>query len=136
MTEAEVTSKRLWLDDVRRPPSEDWVWAKSVAEAIEILETGTVAEASLDNDLWPFENDGVEVVEWMIDREVFPRLVRVHTDNRQASTRMCGLLERCGYRGIPGRPRHFISEDRPKISPAGFLRRNFQHSPKANEKLR
>ena len=136
MSALKVTTTRLWLDDVRRPPSGNWTWARSVDEAVEILMTETVVEASLDNDLHPFEHDGLEVVEWMVEKRVFPRLVRVHTDNRFASTKMCGLLERCGYRSIPGRPRSFIRDGRPRMSPAEFMRRNFEHSPRANEKLR
>lgn len=129
-------SKRLWLDDVRRPPSDDWIWAKSVAEAVEALETRTVIEVSLDNDLHPFEHDGLEVVEWMIENRVFPRHVRVHTDNRIASTKMCGLLERSGYRRVPGRPRHFIREDETRMSPKEFMLLNMKHSPRAMERLR
>ena len=101
---------RLWLDDVRRPPSDDWTWAKSVSDAIEVLGSGSVQEVSLDNDLHPFEHDGLEVVEWMIQREVFPPLVRVHTANRFASTRICSLLEGAGYGTVPGRPRWFAKE--------------------------
>lgn len=114
MSRPETGSQRLWLDDARRPPSDDWSWALTVAEAIEILETGTVVEASFDNDLYPFERDGLEVVEWMLDHEVFPRLVRVHTDNELASSMMCGLLLRSGYRRVPGRRRSFITKDRYK----------------------
>lgn len=111
MSNAKIMSKRLWLDDVRRPPTQGWVWARSVKDALEILETGTVVEASLDNDLHPFERDGIEVIEWMVAHQVWPRLVRVHSANRFASTRMCRLLERNGYRWVPGRPRHFIRSD-------------------------
>lgn len=136
MTEAEVMSKRLWLDDVRRPPSDEWVWAKSVTEAVEVLETGTVVEASFDNDLYPFEYDGVEVIEWMIDHKVFPRLVAVHTDNRFASTKMCGLLERSGYRGVPGRPRHFIKQDGTRMSPREFMLLHMKNAPRSMERLR
>lgn len=136
MTEAEIASKRLWLDDVRRPPSEGWIWATSVADAIEVLQAGDVAEASLDHDLYPFERDGVEVIEWMIEHTIFPRHVGIHSANGPASTKMCNIIERSGYRGIPGRPRHFVRDDRPRRSPAEFLRRNFGSSPRANEKLR
>ena len=124
------------MDDVRRPPSDEWIWAKSFDQAIEVLQTGDVAEASLDNDLHPFVHDGLEVVEWMIEKRVFPRRVRVHTDNRIASTEMCGLLERSGYQKVPGRPRTFIWDDGPRMSPTEFMRRNSKHSPKAMEKLR
>lgn len=124
----------LWLDDVRRPPSGDWAWARSVEAAIEILAKGTVIEASFDNDLHPFERDGLEVLVWMEENGVWPERVRVHTSNRFASTKMCNLLEKNGYRPIPGQPRSFIK--RPKISPAEFAKKSFKYSPKAMEKLR
>jgi len=41
---------RLWLDDLRPPPP-GWEWAKTVEEAILIIESGEVVEASLDHDL-------------------------------------------------------------------------------------
>lgn len=136
MTGAKITAKRLWLDDARRPPSDEWLWVKAVDEAIEILATGDVVEASLDNDLHPFEHDGLEVIEWMIEHHVFPRHVRVHTDNGVASTKMCGLLERGGYRKVPGRPRSFIKADGTRMSPTEFTRRSLKYSPEAMEKLR
>jgi hypothetical protein len=135
LTDIELTLQRIWLDDVRRPPSEEWTWVKSVDEAIEVLESGTVVEASLDNDLHPFEHDGLEVVEWMIEHRVFPRLVTVHTDNRFASTMMCGLLERSGYRGMPGRPRRFINKDGTGRSTDGIVALSMENSPRAMTKL-
>lgn len=53
VSEPEIKAKRVWLDDLRQPPSDWWVWAKSVPEAIKFLETGDVVEASLD-DLHPW----------------------------------------------------------------------------------
>lgn len=110
MSDQGAPSSKLWLDDVRRPPSDDWTWVRSVSGAVEVLGSGSVQEVSLDNDLHPFEHDGLEVVEWMIEHQIFPPLVKVHTANRFASTRICGLLERGGYEGVPGRPRWFTRE--------------------------
>lgn len=42
---------KLWLDDVRDPPDDSWTIARTAKEAIGILETGDVREASLDHDL-------------------------------------------------------------------------------------
>ena len=47
---------KLWLDDVREPwryGKLGWTWVKTAAEAIELLKTGKVEEASLDHDLAP-----------------------------------------------------------------------------------
>lgn len=107
MSMDDIAPERLWLDDVRRPPSKEWVWAKSVDRAIEILAAGQVEELSLDHDLHPFERSGIEVISWMQEQDHWPERVHIHTANRFASTRMCGLLERSGYRRIPGRIRSF-----------------------------
>jgi hypothetical protein len=42
---------KLWIDDLREPPSEDWCWAKTSATAISCLLIGPVAEISFDHDL-------------------------------------------------------------------------------------
>ena len=41
---------KLWVDDLRIEPA-DWVWAKTVTEAIRILDTQDVEEVSLDHDI-------------------------------------------------------------------------------------
>ena len=47
---------RLWLDDIRDlrnfgHDGDDWVWAGNAEDAIQLLRTGGVAEASFDHDL-------------------------------------------------------------------------------------
>lgn len=42
---------KVYLDDVRTPPSECWVLVKTSADAIILLETGQVTHLSLDHDL-------------------------------------------------------------------------------------
>ena len=129
MTAAEVASKKLWLDDAHRPPSEGWVWVTTVDAALEILATGTVVEASFDNDIYPFERDGIEVVEWMIDHQVFPRLVAVHSANVAASDWMCGLLQRSGYRPVPGKSRRFVKRNGSRRSAAEIVALSIEKSP-------
>lgn len=41
---------KLWLDDIRPAPT-GWTWVKTAEEALSLLKTGTVEEASLDHDL-------------------------------------------------------------------------------------
>ena len=43
----------LWLDDVRYPPTNKWLWVKTAQEAIDVLKSGNVQFASLDHDLLP-----------------------------------------------------------------------------------
>jgi len=42
---------KLWLDDLRTPPDESWTWVKTSQEAMEMLDTGSIVEISLDHDL-------------------------------------------------------------------------------------
>ncbi len=46
---------KLWVDDIRNPeafrPGENFHWAKTVTEAIRILDTQDVEEVSLDHDI-------------------------------------------------------------------------------------
>ncbi len=56
----------LWLDDVR-PAPEDWLWVKTVDDAIAELKTGSYSEVSLDYDLdqTDGERKGIEVMYWI-----------------------------------------------------------------------
>ena len=60
---------RVWLDDRRPlPDPEEWVWVRTPAEVIELLESGKVSELSLDHDLGlddgASERSGYTVLLW------------------------------------------------------------------------
>lgn len=100
----------LWLDDLRRPPTNKWLWVETAEEAIKWLKTKRVLFASLDHDLSPphYESSGklhvpgskgtgYEVAEFLEfsarspggDPEVLPpHGVRVHSMNPEGSKRM------------------------------------------------
>lgn len=110
---------KLWLDDVREPWKHGcigWHWAKTAAEAIDLLKTGKVEEASLDHDLtaehypWsgvPIEKcsgTGFDVVLWMEANNVWPRLgVKVHSFNPIGKQRMEEVIQRAYMRRIIAR---------------------------------
>jgi hypothetical protein len=62
---------KVWLDDRRSPypQPDEWVWVRTPAEAIELLESGTVSELSLDHDLGLMDGEreltGYDVVTWI-----------------------------------------------------------------------
>ena len=107
---------KLWLDDVREPWKHGcvgWHWAKTAAEAIDVLKTGKVEEASLDHDLapehYPWNCDSVEqcigtgfdVIVWMEINNVWPPLgVTVHSMNPAGRERMERVIERSYMRRI------------------------------------
>jgi hypothetical protein len=90
---------RLWLDDMR-PAPEGWQHAHSVNEAITILITGEVIEASLDHDLGDYAydgGDGYKVVDGMAENDVWPKDgVRVHSANPVGRQRIEGTVNRYG----------------------------------------
>jgi hypothetical protein len=91
---------RMWLDDIRDPVKFGhfgWKWVKTADEAIALLATGQVVEASLDHDLdptastgnTPIEKTGYDVVCWMEATGTWPvQGVRVHSQNPAGGERM------------------------------------------------
>lgn len=97
---------RLWLDDLRDPVKHgcaSWTWVKTADEAIALLKTGCVVEASLDHDLTieqtlgraDNEKTGYTVVCWMESNNVWPPDgVKVHSMNPEGRRRMEQVIRR------------------------------------------
>lgn len=65
----EMTYK-LFLDDLRAPPDQTWVVARSVASAVEYVQTyGIPLQMSLDHDLGD-GRDAPAFLHWFIDRDI------------------------------------------------------------------
>lgn len=91
---ADVSNKRVrvYLDD-ERPTPDGWVSARWPDELIRLLETGDVAEVSLDHDLGDDERGtGYDVILWIEEAVVLrgfrPPLIHVHSANAAARSRM------------------------------------------------
>lgn len=87
---------RLWHDDIRRPPDDSWLWARTNEQAIEMLRAGGIGEISLDHDLGLEDVDpdaegayrragsspdgsGADLARWMCEHNVLPARVSVHS---------------------------------------------------------
>ena len=83
---------KVFLDDMRIPP-DGWILVKWPDEAIKLLESGKVAEISLDHDLGDDERGtGYDVLLW-IEKQVItqgfkPPIIRIHTANVSARQKM------------------------------------------------
>lgn len=101
---------KLWHDDVRRPPDDSWLWARTNQQAQKILSENSITEASLDHDLgldyvdpdmpdadiqtgWDTDNDGAMLVRWMIEHDLLPPKVTIHSWNPDGAKRMAGLID-------------------------------------------
>jgi hypothetical protein len=58
---------KLFIDDIRNPPDQDWIVARSYNEAITILETGIISVVSLDHDLGE-EKTGYDIICWIEEK--------------------------------------------------------------------
>ncbi len=101
---------KLDVDDYR-PEREGWHLARTVTEAIRILATMPVDEASIDHDITHFDPTRPEGLQYIECRETFepvvryiaampaehrPRKVTIHTGNVAKSEAMAALLNGTG----------------------------------------
>ena len=104
---------KLWHDDVRRPPDETWLWARTNEEAIKILRVGGVTEISLDHDLGleavdPDEQGayrrpghspngtGADLARWMCDHQLVPENISVHSWSRDGVEAIVAVFKERG----------------------------------------
>lgn len=83
---------KLYLDD-ERPVPDGWIGVRWPDEAIRLLQTGSVAELSLDHDLGDDERGtGYTVLLWIEEavavRGFHPPKITVHTANASAQQKM------------------------------------------------
>jgi hypothetical protein len=101
--ELSIKVNKLFIDDVRPSPNENWILVRSSAEAIGWLKThGCPSEISFDHDLGG-DDTAMRVVHWMIETDmdmdgtfIPPRFrFNVHSANPVGRENIKGLLE--GY---------------------------------------
>lgn len=96
---------KLYLDDCREAPF-GWDLIKTAEECIEVLKTGKVEALSLDHDLGEHKT-GYEVVLWMVQNNVWPADIIIHTMNPVGRQDMLAMIERhapssVGIAVVPG----------------------------------
>lgn len=82
---------KLWVDD-ERPAPDKFFWAKTSAVAVEFLKLMVtmgvpMEEVSLDHDLGG-DDTGMKVLNWMIENNVWPAVLTIHTANTPARENM------------------------------------------------
>jgi hypothetical protein len=89
-----------WFGDRDIAEPDDWVWAKTVRQAIEALERNDVTEVSLDHDLGEGANvgSGYDVLLWIearaaLDETYRPPVIHIHTSNTGTLSRMEAAVE-------------------------------------------
>ena len=91
---------KIWLDDIR-PVPDGYEWARSVNEAISLIERAEKAGESIqlidcDHDLgdyFPDGGDGIKLLDWLAERGTFYPIV-LHTANPVGRDNMLRLIRR------------------------------------------
>lgn len=132
---------KLWYDDVR-PAPEGWRWAHNNEEAKQILVAFRVIECSLDHDLGAdptegvyakgdAEETGLQLVDWMIEHNLVPEVVTIHSWNPPAARRMERAFIAAGHRPRV-RPYQVPLPPRPEYEKPEFVgtidRRNYEEA--------
>ena len=102
---------KLWVDDMRKPPSNDWIWVQSVVQAIPTIcmyernmhdDTITI---DLDHDAGAFVKYGgdyIEILNWLeregiVDTGYF---FHIHSMNPVGVQNMKAIIDHNGWRLI------------------------------------
>ena len=99
----------LWVDDIRTPPFDDWLWARSVKEAITAIKsyernfTTDTIYISLDHDAGDFGADGgdyIRVLDWLEQAGVVDTgyFFHLHTQNPVGRENMERIIRKNGWR--------------------------------------
>lgn len=91
---------RIWVDDLR-PVPDGYEWAKSVNQAIALVENAeangkAVELLDLDHDLGDYYSDGgdaIKILDWLAERGTFYP-VRIHTANPVGRENMERMIAR------------------------------------------
>lgn len=94
---------KIWVDDVRTPPY-GFVWAKSVNQAIEMIELALEGNMPIDiidldhdaGDFAPFGGDYIRILDWLeMMGYNFP--IRIHSMNPVGVTNMKRIIQKNGW---------------------------------------
>lgn len=92
---------KIWVDDIRTPPSDEWIWIKTSLEAIDTLDYFKrhhpfllqYTDWSLDHDLGG-DDTTRPIVLWWCENDYWPRSVVVHSANPVGIEWLEGMIER------------------------------------------
>lgn len=107
---------KLWFDDIRPAPNGEWIWARTIKSAIEVLKSEEILECSLDHDLGledlpaTKENSvlkgsspdgtGFDLIRWMCSNDKIPEKVTIHSFNPVGAEKMVKYLKTFGCKAI------------------------------------
>jgi len=92
-------SYKLFLDDLRKAPDDSWVVVRSVKDFIKVIEERGMPDViSFDHDLGTesyevLASTGMDAAKWLVEKELIPKKVMVHSANNVGAENIRRLLE-------------------------------------------
>jgi hypothetical protein len=99
LSKCQKMTYRLFLDDIRDPPDDTWVIARSFDEAVNIVLTnGFPCIVSFDHDLGDNSKTGKDFANWLVERDLDTAAMSdtfsftVHSANPPGAANICSIL--------------------------------------------
>lgn len=98
---------KLWVDDVRPAPNEDYDWVQSVEGAIAIIEAAESCETIIEiididhdaGDFAEYSGDYIKLLDWLeITGRNYP--IRIHSMNPVGVENMRRIIKRNGWKEV------------------------------------
>lgn len=97
----------LWVDDLRKPPSDKYIWVKSVNMAKMLIKDLSKKDEQividLDHDAGDFANQGgdyIKILDWMEEQGIDDIAIHLHTMNPVGRENMRRIIQRNGWKQI------------------------------------
>lgn len=101
---------KLWIDDIRIPPSQEWIWIQSVNKAKEYFLTLSSTNnidifISLDHDAGDFASDGgdyINILNWLEESGLVDTgySFRLHSMNPVGVQNMRAIIQKNNWKEI------------------------------------
>ena len=102
---------KLWVDDVRRPPSDEWIWVQTTSQAITAIHmyernmSDDTITIDLDHDAGDFVKYGgdyIKILDWLEEQNIVDTgyFFHIHSMNPVGVQNMRAIIEHNGWREI------------------------------------
>ena len=99
---------KLWVDDMRRPPSKDWIWCRTTNSVIDLLEEvnfygdNISVLLDLDHDAGDYEKYGgdyIKILDWIEETDLsnLNLSFHLHSMNPVGMMNMRDIIEKNGW---------------------------------------
>lgn len=97
---------KLWIDDVRKKPEDDWILIQSVHQFIEWFEENEQPLPdiiSIDHDAGAFWYDGgdyIKILDYLENQQIKNLKIHIHSQNPVGVENMARIIQKNGWKRV------------------------------------